>query len=274
MHETFNYFTFLLSMGKRPEIDIIGAGRVARSLAPALDNAGFQINNIYSRNTKNAKKLASLLYEAQTIQSLDFSGSSSSIFILTVADDAIEDICKEIVIPEDAILVHTSGSTPMSTLGYSGTPNIGVLYPLQTFSLEKAVAMDLVPFLIEGDNTYTRNIIKAVAEKIGDKVTEASSKQRAMVHLAAVFACNFTNHMMTEASDLLSKNGLVLELLSPLIVETINKSLSIGPQKGQTGPAARGDLSILEKHMALLENDEERQELYRHVSQRILDRYS
>ena len=274
MHETGNYFTILPIMRAKLEIDIIGAGRVARSLAPALDNAGFRINLVYSRNLKNAKKLASFLYEAKPTSTLDFSESRSSMFIVSVADDAIEEVVKELVLPEDALLVHTSGSVPMSVLGYAATPNLGVLYPLQTFSMEKAVEMQEVPFLIEGDNDYSRKVIKAVASKIGDKVIETSSRQRALVHLAAVFACNFTNHMMTEADDILKDSGLDVDILSPLIIETMNKSLSLGPKASQTGPAARGDLKILEKHMSLLENDEERQELYRIISQRILDRYN
>ena len=240
-------------MGQKPKIDIIGAGNLMWSLAPALENAGFKIQHVFSRDSKNAKRLAKTLYEASVKKSLDFSNSSSSIFIIAVADDAIPEIVREIILPLDAILVHTSGSMPLSSLGYAATPNIGVFYPLQSFTKGKLANFRDVPILIESENAPTKQVLINVAKAISKDVFPITSEARKRIHLAAVFASNFSNHMITEAKELMDDIGLDFDLLKPLIAETINKSLSIGPEEAQTGPAARGDTEILEQHSSMLE---------------------
>jgi predicted short-subunit dehydrogenase-like oxidoreductase (DUF2520 family) len=255
-----------------PYVDIIGAGNLAWSLAPALENAGFKVNFVYSRTIKNAKKLARLLYQAEPKLDLDFSLSRSSIFILAVSDDALDEVAREIVLPLDAVIAHTSGSKPISTLAYTATPNIGVFYPLQTFSRQKLIDFKEVPILIEADNGSTKQILIKLGKSISRIVLPISSEQRKIVHLAAVFACNFTNDMLSEASILLNNSALDFNILKPLIVETINKSLELGPVSAQTGPARRGDLKILDEHMNLLAGQKELQEIYRLISQNIIDK--
>lgn len=255
-----------------PEIDIIGSGNLATNLAPNLEQNGFIINNVYSRNYFGAEKLAGRLYQAEATDSLDFSNSPSSIFFIALSDDAIESVARDLVVPEDAIVVHTSGSNPLSVLGYTASPNIGVFYPVQTFSKLKKVSFRDIPILIEGDNSYTRKILLAVAKKISKQVQEASSKQRMAVHLAAIFASNFTNAMLANANDILKATKMDLDVLAPLVAETIEKSFELGPAAAQTGPASRGDLEILDKHLDMLEGLPDKQEIYRLISQQIIDR--
>jgi predicted short-subunit dehydrogenase-like oxidoreductase (DUF2520 family) len=254
-------------------VTFIGAGNLAWHLAPALDNTDFAVKEIYSRNLKHASALVEKLYEAQVKPSLDFSQSSSTIFILTVADDAIPEIAQEISLPENAILCHTSGSQPISVLGYADTPNIGVFYPLQTFTKNKKVELNETPILIEAEDKQTEKVLLEMAKAISKKVLRVSSDDRKAIHVAAVFASNFTNYMLTIAKEILTQHKLNFDLLKPLIAETLNKSLSIGPENAQTGPAKRGDLEILDKHMEFLEEEEERAEIYRIISQQIIDRY-
>jgi predicted short-subunit dehydrogenase-like oxidoreductase (DUF2520 family) len=258
---------------KSTNITIIGAGNLAWHLAPALDNTDFAVREVYSRHAKNAAALVEKLYEAEAKSSLDFSDSNSRIFILAVADDAIEEIAHEITLPSDAILVHTSGSQPLSVLGYAATGNIGVFYPLQTFTKGKKVDFSEVPFFIESENSETKKTLTAMAKAISKKVYNISSDDRKALHVAAVFASNFTNHMLGIAHQVLSEHNMSFDLLKPLVSETINKSLSIGPRQAQTGPARRGDLEILDKHMEFLENDEAVAEIYKVVSQHIVDTY-
>ncbi len=136
----------------RPEIDIIGTGNLASSLAPALELNGYIINNVYGRTLRSAKEISDRLYQASTKDSLDFSDSNSSVFILAVSDDSIEEVARELVLPEVAIIAHTSGTKALSTLGYTASPNIGVFYPIQTFSKGKRVDFKGVPILVEGEN--------------------------------------------------------------------------------------------------------------------------
>ncbi len=252
-------------------IAIVGSGNVAWHLGPELENAGHCIVEIYSRNDLNARKFQKMLYQAAINDSLDFSQSSADIVMFCVSDDAIEEVAKEIVLPPQAIVAHTSGSQPISRLGFTGTENIGAFYPLQTFSNSKKVDFEGVPILIEGENKKTLSALKSMASSISKTVHVISSEDRMVIHLAAVFACNFTNYMLSAAEDILSSKGFRLNLLQPLIAETINKSLSIGPIAAQTGPAARGDLETLDRHLAFLDKSKYR-DIYKIVSQSILNR--
>lgn len=260
-------------MYKQPFISFIGSGNLAWHLAPALDNAGFSVREVYSRDPKNAKALVGKLYEGEVKNDLSFSESKSRIFVIAVSDDAIESIVQEIVLPENAILVHTSGSQPLSLLGYAATENNGVFYPLQTFSKNKKIDFKEIPIFIESENKEVEKLLTEMAKAISKKVVKIDSRQRKALHVAAVFASNFTNHMLSISNDILKEHTLDAELLKPLIAETITKALTIGPHDAQTGPARRGDLELLDNHYSFLEEDEEVAEIYKLVSQHILDRY-
>lgn len=260
-------------MYKQPFVSFIGSGNLAWHLAPALDNAGFSVREVYSREPKNAKALVEKLYEGEAKKDLDFSESKSRIFIIAVSDDAIESVVQEIVLPENAVLVHTSGSQPLSVLSYAATESSGVFYPLQTFSKNKKVDFKDIPLFIESENAEVEKLLIEMAKAISKKVVKIDSRQRKALHVAAVFASNFTNHMLNISNDILKEYKLDAELLKPLIAETITKALTIGSQDAQTGPARRGDLEVLDDHYSFLENNEEVAEIYKLVSQHILDRY-
>lgn len=260
-------------MHKQPFVSFVGAGNLAWHLAPALDNAGFSVREVYSRNTKNAKALVGKLYEGEVMGNLDFTDSKSKIFVIAVSDDAIKPVVQEIVLPENAVLVHTSGSQPLRVLSYAATENSGVFYPLQTFSKNKKVDFKDIPFFIESDNKEVEKLLIEMAKAISKKVVKIDSRQRKALHVAAVFASNFTNHMLSISNDILKEYKLDPELLKPLIAETITKALAIGPEEAQTGPARRGDLELLDNHYSFLEKDEEVAEIYKLVSQHILDCY-
>ena len=254
-------------------VTFIGSGNLAWHLAPALDNTDFAVREVYSANPKNADALVEKLYEAKTVASLDFSLSKSRIFVICVTDDAIGEIAQQLILPNNAIVIHTSGSQPLSILGYLGTLNIGVFYPLQTFTKIKRVDFKDVPIFIESENHATEKILREMAKTISKKVLKVSSAERKAIHVAAVFASNFTNHMLTLSKEIMADHKLDFDLLKPLIVETINKALAIGPEKSQTGPAKRGDLEILDNHMQFLSSDERIAEIYKVISQHIVDRY-
>ncbi len=259
---------------KPSTVSFIGSGNLAWHLAPALDNTDFAVREVYSRNPAHAAALVERLYQANVKASLDFSTSVSKIFIIATTDGAIEEIAQEIILPENAILIHTSGSQPLSLLGYAATPNIGVFYPLQTFSKSKKVDFKEVPIFLESENSETEKVIQTMAKAISKDFFKITSHERKALHVSAVFASNFTNHMLLIAQDLMKENKLSFDWLKPLIAEMINKSLTIGPENSQTGPARRGDFEILDNHLEFLSNDESTAELYKIISQNIVDRYT
>lgn len=260
-------------MGNALKVDFIGAGNLAWNLAPALENAGAFVKHVYSRNPENAHKLAQKLYEGQVKEDLDFSECNSDLVIIAVADNAIEKITKELIVSENTIIAHTSGSIPLNVLGYSATPNIGVFYPLQTFTKGNQVDFSNIPFLVEGENNYTTKVLLGLAKMLSSNVSEVSSHQRQQIHLAAVFASNFTNWMLIKCERILKEANLDFKIVHSLITQSITNALEMGPINAQTGPAKRNDFEVLDKHIELLEKKPEVQELYRMVSQQIIDQF-
>ena len=254
-------------------VDIIGAGNLAWNLAPALENAGVSVKQVYSRDTVKAHKLANRLYEGEVKEDLDFSKSNADVIIIAVSDDAIEEIAKEVSLPDNIILAHTSGSIALNALGYAATLNIGVFYPLQTFTKNQQVDFSTIPILIEGDNRQTLDVLSSLSKTLTSNVNIISSAQRQQIHLAAVFASNFTNWMLTQSESILQDANLDFDLIHALIAQSINNAIQSGPQKSQTGPAKRNDFEVLDTHMKLLESKPEHQELYKLVSQQILNHY-
>lgn len=253
-------------------VSFIGSGNLAWHLAPALDNMGYVVKEVYSKNPQHAEALTERLYQAEVKATLDFSTSDSRIFFICVSDDAIAEIAREIIVPDDAIVVHTSGSQPLSQLQFVATNHIGVFYPLQTFSKSKKVDFKTIPIFIEC-YTEAEALLMEVAKNISAEIRKIGSEERKALHVAAVFASNFTNHMLTISKRIMQQNNLDYNWLKPLIAETINKSLTIGPENAQTGPALRGDLEVLDSHLNFLVENEQEAAIYRAISQHIIDLY-
>ena len=110
-----------------------------------------------------------------------------------------------------------------------------------------------------------------LASTISEQVYSANSEQREQLHLSAVFACNFLNYMLSISSEIVKKQSLPFEILSPLIRETIDKALDKNPTKMQTGPALRNDTETLNKHIKLLQDSRDWQKIYSLISQSIFD---
>jgi predicted short-subunit dehydrogenase-like oxidoreductase (DUF2520 family) len=252
-------------------VSFIGSGNLAWHLAPALDNMRYVVREVYSPNPNHAEALTERLYQAEVKATLDFSTSDSKVFIMAVSDDAIADTAREIILPEDAILVHTSGSQPISQLQYAATQHLGVFYPLQTFSKSKKVDFKDIPIFIESYTDEAEQALMQIAKSISKEVRKIGSEERKALHVSAVFASNFSNHMLTIAKEIMQQNSLDYDWLKPLITETINKTMYLGPEEAQTGPAKRADLNVLDIHLEFLKEQQSIAEIYKVISQHIID---
>ncbi|RYE37350.1 MAG: DUF2520 domain-containing protein, partial [Sphingobacteriales bacterium] len=215
------------------DVSFIGSGNVATNMAAAFKKAGFNVLQIWSHTPENAAELAGHL-NASAISSMK-ELKAADLYVLSIKDDEIINILPELNIG-NGLIVHTSGATGMEVFA-SSFENYGVLYPLQTFSKERAINMKDVPFCIEANNEENLKTLKAVAKKVSLNVSEINSIERRKLHLAAVFACNFTNHMYALAEELLENEQLDFNLLRPLIKETAEKAMVKLPKNVQTGPA-------------------------------------
>jgi len=244
----------------------IGSGNVATHLAIAFKSMGAEIVQVWSKDSRNAEILAALT-KAKPIQSWAELDRSADCYVIAVKDDAIATVAAHLK-GVKGIVVHTSGATAMDALAGAGS-GYGVLYPLQTFSKTKAVDLKKVPFCIEGDRPETLEKIAAIAQLLSHEVAEVSTEQRKILHLAAVFACNFSNHLYHLSSQLLAQHELKFDLLKPLIMETAAKIQYASPAEVQTGPAVRGDEETMRKHLDLLKDSPELQHIYELLSNSI-----
>lgn len=233
-------------------ITLIGAGRVATHFAKVLQ-LQHQIVQIYSRDLQHAQTLADQV-NAQAIDQVQQLDPQTDLVIIAVSDQAISNVIQAITqyLP-DNLIVHTSGSTDLSILQQKH-PRAGVLYPLQTFSFERAVNWSETPLFVEAVQTQDLTLLTDLANSLSQRVYQYSSTQRLTLHLAAVFACNFSNFCYDMAKQVVDAEQVDFSLLYPLIRETANKATLNDPRQMQTGPAMRGDQNILNMHTQLLAN--------------------
>lgn len=243
----------------------MGTGNVAWHLAQDMEKAGHFVPVVYSRDGERAGSLASQLYDTQIAESLDFSLYMLDILIIAVPDDAIQPIAEMVVVNEETVVVHCSGARPMEVLQTLGD-NYGVLYPLQTFTREKALDLDQVPFCIESTNAHVHNVLFSLARSVSSKVVVLDSDSRKLLHLAAVFANNFVNHMLFLSKTVMDSEDLDFNLLKPLVKETVEKAFFLTPELAQTGPAKRNDTLSMQSHLELLSDNPEWVKLYKLIS--------
>ena len=254
------------------KIVLIGAGNVAHHLAPALLRAGMNLCQIYSRTLESARELGrktGITYTSDTFAVYP----DGDIYIFCVSDDALLSVFKSLRINEEALILPTSGSVPLDIFK-PYRQNYGVLYPLQTFSKTRNLDFGEIPLCIEAPDKEVLKTIGQIADKLSSKVYEISSEKRKKLHLAAVLANNFTNHLYHMAGKLLEKEDLDFNLLRPLIFETAHKVMQMIPENAQTGPARRGDTNILNLHKSMLKDNRDIQTLYVLLSQSIQQTYS
>ena len=247
------------------KIALIGAGNVATCLGPRLKEAGHEITAVYSRTAESARTLADRLGATYTTDLKAVPASDAAIVMLK--DDALKELAPAIAdCMKDTLLLHTAGSVSMYIWKNADAKRYGVIYPMQTFSKGSVIDWNQVPLFIEGSSDQTLESIMEFARTISPDVTVLSSEGRKKLHLAAVFTCNFSNHMYAIAEQLLASEGVPFRVMLPLVRETARKVESIKPQDAQTGPAVRGDRKVIQEHLALLKDNPEYAELYRLIS--------
>jgi len=248
-------------------ITIFGSGNVATHLAAAFKNAGHKIVQVYSRSMNNAALLAYHV-KAEAIDTLEAINAETDLFVIAVKDDAIGPIA-QVLAKYEKLMVHTSGATDLYTL-LAFADNVGVFYPLQTFSKVKEVDFSKVPLCIEGADEKIAKQLTELAQTISNNVYQIDSAKRKILHLAAVFACNFPNYLYAIAQQLLARQHLDFDMLRPLILETAQKVQTRLPDEVQTGPAVRNDENTMAFHLQLLQHQPQFQELYTLLSQGII----
>ena len=251
-------------------ISFIGAGRVATHLAQVLVKQ-HEIVDICARQQIHAETLARQI-DARAVDQYIELNAEIDILILAVPDQMIAQVANDIgQIMPNVLVVHTSGSTDIAVLN-EFLARAGVFYPLQTFSLERKIDWTNTPLFIEATQQDDRVTLQHIAEQLSQCVYTYTSKQRLSLHLAAVFACNFSNACYDMAKQIVDAQQVDFSLLAPLMLETAKKATEHDPKNVQTGPAARGDMNILHLHTQMLKQQQHLDlvDLYQDLSAYIL----
>ncbi|MDM1062363.1 DUF2520 domain-containing protein [Empedobacter falsenii] len=238
-------------------IVILGAGNVAFHLTRALIENTCNVRQIFNRTLEHAREIG----EANRISYTDKISEieKADIYIIASADSGIEEFSHYIPY-DDVLVVHTSGSSPMSVL--KGDYRKGVFYPLQTFSKERTMRYDNIPFFIEAENSEDLRKLNELGNRISNEVHELNFASRMQVHMTGVWANNFVNHLYYIAGNICEQNNVPFDVLLPLIQETANKVIEMSPKDAQTGPAKRGDQVIIDRHLEALQDDSRLLQIY------------
>jgi len=238
---------------------ILGSGNVASQLIKAfLKIDTINLKQVYTRNQEDINTLKVSIDTTNNISLL----KQADITIIAVSDDAISSISSHI---KNSFVVHTSGSVDMKSLNNIGRK--GVFYPLQSFSKKKKIDFKNIPICLESETNEDLQKLEELVSLLQSKSYILSSHQRKKIHVAAVFANNFSNHMYTIANEICEKYNIPFDILHPLIEETSNKIKNLTPKKAQTGPAKRNDAETIENHLNLL--SKKQQEIYLKITQSI-----
>jgi predicted short-subunit dehydrogenase-like oxidoreductase (DUF2520 family) len=249
-------------------VNIIGSGNVAFHLIKAFlsiapEKTNFILQEVYARNKSNLKEFEDRVHCTDNIHKL----SRADITIIAVSDQSIADVSEQIPY-KNQLVVHTSGSLEMETL--SSHQRKGVFYPLQTFSKQKKVDFTTVPIALEAALNQDYKILEELALLFSKQIYALNSEQRKALHVSAVFACNFVNHMYQISADICQQHQIPFEIIKPLIHETSEKIRVLSPKEAQTGPAKRKDYITLEKHNNFIINNTYK-DIYNILSKSIIE---
>ncbi|MBQ0080176.1 MAG: DUF2520 domain-containing protein [Alistipes sp.] len=250
------------------KVTVIGSGNVAEALVKGCLKASIQLSQICSRNELRGKFLASIAKTKWFNKAIE----ASDVYLVAVKDSAIEEAILQANIPLDSVIAHTAGAVSIEAIP-DKYKNRAVFYPFQTFTKGIDVDFETIPIFCEATNQKTLETITTLAGLLSKAVYEAGLDTRCRIHLSGVFVNNFVNHMYSISRKILQKQDLPFATLFPLMKETLRKAMANeDPDDVQTGPAVRGDLGTISRHLELLEDDENMCNIYKSITQNICKR--
>lgn len=239
-------------------INIIGAGNVAWHISNALTNTDFEVQQIFSRNFSSAQKMANT-FGYQAVNALAYFKDAKAI-IVAVDDDEIENVAKQLSNVGDTLVIHTSGSVSIDAL--LPHENRAVLWLIESLRKDEKIAYKKIPAIVHYSNSYSNNLIYEIAKTISNVVHILADTERRALHLGAVMANNFTNHLFTLLKKFSDEKNIDFNLLQPIINSTLYNAQQNNPLTMQTGPAIRNDETTIDHHLKILQQNANLKEIY------------
>ncbi len=253
------------------QIVLLGAGRVAFHLAQKLSTlADYEVIQVFSRKLETAKDLIArtpFLNEVQAINQVEQVNKEANFYIFALVDSALDEVWSKMPSTK-GLWLHTAGSVGLDAMSKYQS-NSAVLYPLQTFSKERFIDWTKLPIYLELNQEEERANLQNLANALSNNTHWLDSSSRAKLHCSAVFACNFSNHLVALAEELLLKEGIEPKVLLPLLDETFAKLHELPAQQAQTGPAIRRDTNTMNAHLKALSDKPHLKKIYQLLSHSI-----
>jgi len=242
-------------------INLIGFGNVGQALYQQLFNK-VEIVDVYKRSSNT---LLSEKFNISFVEKINELSAEVDLNIIAVPDIVIPDIILDL--NKDVNVVHTSGGVAKEV--FHGFTFFGILYPLQTFTKGIDVDFSAIPFFLEANAdqfaTALSNFTKSYLSKV---VHFADSETRKHIHLSAVVTSNFLTYFLGVADSILGEKNVSIDILNALLTETLRKCVASGPEVSLTGPAARGDIKLLNEYTEML-SDSEFKEVFSIINSKI-----
>ena len=241
-------------------LSIIGSGNVGKHFIALVQNSkDLNLIQWLSRSESCYQKIKTTS-DFKNIEKAD-------VYVICVSDSSIHEVSKTLNL-RNQLIVHTSGINHFNIL--CDNNRRGVFYPLQTFTKGNKTHELEIPMCIESEYNEDLKILIDLCKYLNLKYYQVDYEKRKILHLAAVFSNNFSNHLYSIAYKITKNNNIDFDILKPLIQETANKILLLEPAKAQTGPARRNDRVTINDHLKLLKNDDYKK-LYKTFTELIKD---
>jgi predicted short-subunit dehydrogenase-like oxidoreductase (DUF2520 family) len=246
-------------------IVILGSGNTATAIGHLCHRANYNILQVFGRNRLTTDILSKAL-NAEGISEWEDIVPDAALYIVALPDSFLPYLHKHFSL-QKGLVVHTAGSVSMQVLN-SVSRNYGVLYPLQSLH-KNTISYSNIPLLVDGNTAEDKTLLADFAATLSGKVGYANDSDREKLHLSAVWVNNFTNHLFTMGWNICRENNLDFNLLLPLMEQTVSRLHFGNPPDFQTGPAIRGDISTIQKHLNMMNEHPDMQVLYKTLSSSI-----
>ncbi len=268
-----NVFYINLILKSPLNIVVIGAGNLSSQLLNVLvTKKELKITQLFNHRSSIKSKALAKKHHSEFVFDYTKISTQADVYLICIKDEAIDNVARQLQqLNLQGIIAHTSGSVSMEVLKKTSN-SFGVFYPLQTFSSNDTIDWITTPILIEGNSKKTLSVLKELASLLSHSIKIVDSHKRLQFHLAAVFACNFTNALINTSFKMIEKEigKNDSKLLMPIIKQSIKKLDVMSPTNAQTGPALRGDSFVMKKHLALLKSNTQLTHIYKELSALII----
>ncbi len=252
-------------MAPKLKIGIVGMGNVGIHFLQRLIELGHTRLTVYSRSGNN-------LPDSITAKEIQFTNDFKEfidfdIVFCAVNDNTMTEMIR--LVSKYAPVVSVSGTVNLNHLETKYP--VGTFYPLQSFKADQSIHWEGLPLFIEAKDTKFNAFLMKLAKEFSGNAIELSEDKRQYLHVAAVFANNFTNHIIDLAAHYCDEHQIEFDWLKPLINQTMEKIQTNNPHDILTGPAVRNDQSTIQKHLQLLKPDQKN--IYQTLSNSIIKHY-